>query len=95
MGKPGLGIGVVHFGRLKQRRDRRPGPATAVASGEETIFSRNCLGSDRSFNDVGVELDPAIGQETLEDVATRDGISKRFGKFRLSRNSRQGRFARE
>ena len=24
---------------------------------------RNCLGSDRSFKDVGIEIDPAVGQK--------------------------------
>lgn len=75
LGKPGPRIDVVHLRCLKERCDRRPSPSTSVAAGEETVLSRDRLGRDCTLNDVAVELNAAVGEETLEDGATRGGIA--------------------
>ncbi len=72
--EPGLGIDRIHFCRLQKCRDCRPCLAAAVAAGEETIFSCDRLRSDRSLDDVGVELDTAVGQKAFEDVTTLDRV---------------------
>ncbi len=90
-GKPGLRIDGIHLCCLQERRDRRPGPAAAVAASEEAIFPGDGLGSDSSLDNVGVELDAAVGQEALEYVATRYGIPESFGEFGFTRHPRQGR----
>lgn len=36
------------------------------------------------------EFDAAVGQEALEDGATRDGIAKRLSQFRFAGDPRQG-----
>jgi len=48
------------------------------------------LGPDCSLDDVGVELDAAIGQEALEDGATRDRVADRLGELRFAGDPRQG-----
>ena len=55
--------------------------STALATGEETVFSRNCLGPDRAFDDVGVDFDAPIGQEALQGFSagrSRSGSPRRF-----------------
>lgn len=44
---------------------------------EETIFPRDRLWPDCPLDSVGVDLGAPVCQETLEDVAARDGIAKR------------------
>jgi len=41
---------------------------------KETIFSCYRLRSDRSLDDVGVELDTAVREEAFEDVTTLDRV---------------------
>ncbi len=43
-----------------------------------------------TLDDVGVELDAAVGQEALEDGATRDGVADRLGELRFAGDPRQG-----
>jgi len=78
MGKPSLGIDGIHFCRLQHRR---PCPSAAVAAGEEAVLPDDGLGSDRPLNNVGVNLDAAVGQEALEELLTRDGVTQSLGEF--------------
>ncbi len=72
--QPGLGIDRIHLCSLQQRRDCRPCLAAAVAAGKETVFSCDRLRSDRSLDDVGVELDTAVREEAFEHVTTLDRV---------------------
>ena len=54
IGQPGERIDVIHFCRLQKGGDGCPRPATAIATREERIFSRYCLGSDGPFDNVGM-----------------------------------------
>jgi hypothetical protein len=74
-------IDVIHLSRLQQRGDGRPGPAAAVAAGEERVFSCDGLGPDRPLDGVGVDLDAAVTQESLKSAAPGCGIADRLGEF--------------
>lgn len=46
-------------------------------------------GADVSFDDVGVELDAAIIEETGEPVPMMQRVADRFGDRRLARDTRE------
>jgi len=48
------------------------------------IISRNRLGPDCSLDDVGVELDAAVGKKAFEDGTTRDRVAERLGQLRFA-----------
>lgn len=61
-----------------------------VRSGEEAVLPGDGPGSDGALDDVGVEFDQAIRQESLEDVAPGDGMADGLGQLRFARDARQG-----
>ena len=66
IGKIGLGLDVVQFAGLYQRRDDGPIFSTIIVTGEESILARQSLWAHRTLDDVGVELDAAIVEEAGE-----------------------------
>jgi hypothetical protein len=44
---------------------------------------------DGALDDVGVELDQAVSQEALEDLAPGNGVADGLGQLRLARDARQ------
>lgn len=81
LGEPSCRVDVIHPAGLEECGDGRPCAAAAVRSGEETVFSGDRLGPDGPLDDVGIDLDQAVGQEPLEDVAPGDGIAQGFGQL--------------
>ncbi|CCV11515.1 hypothetical protein MESS4_330064 [Mesorhizobium sp. STM 4661] len=75
LGEPSERIDTVHFGGLQKGRDSRPLVSAAVAACKKRILSDDCLGPDRPLNDIGVDLDAAVGQEALEDSPPGRGVS--------------------
>ena len=55
--------------------------AAAVGAREECVFSVQGDRPDRAFDDVGVDLDAAIVEESGQALATRERIADRFGEF--------------
>ena len=82
-------VDAVHFRRGEQRGDRRPGPPTTIGAGEQCILARNGLRSDRAFDDVGVDLDTAIGKEALERSAAAQGVADGLGQLGFARQAWQ------
>jgi hypothetical protein len=82
-------IDVIHLRGLQQRGDGCPGPATAVAASEQSIFSREGLRPDRPLDGIGVDLDAAVAQEALEGGASGCGIADRLGEFGFARQAGQ------
>ena len=66
--KVGKGLDAVDFAGLDQGRNAAPGYAAFVVAGEERILAIDGDGADQIFNPVGVDLDPAVGQEGLQAV---------------------------
>jgi hypothetical protein len=66
---------VIHFRRLQQGGDGCLGPATALATREQHIFSRYCLGSDGTFDNVGIDFDTAIEEKAPEDLPSGGGVA--------------------
>jgi hypothetical protein len=54
IGKVGLGLDVVQFAGLYQRRDDGPIFRTIIVTGEESILERQSLWAHRTLDDVGV-----------------------------------------
>ena len=90
LGQPRCWIDVVHPACLQEGGDSGPRAAASVRSGEEAVLARDGLGPDGAFDDVGVELDQAVGQEAFEDVAPGDGVADGLGQLRFARDARQG-----
>jgi hypothetical protein len=84
---------VIHFRRLQQGGDGCLGPATALATREQHIFSRYCLGSDGAFDNIGIDFDTAVEQKAPEDLPSGGGVADRLGQF--CKNPRQFCFERK
>lgn len=89
VGEPDQWTDLVHSGRRQQGRDVRPCSAATIAAGEQVVLARNRLRSDRALDGIGIDFDPAVGEEALECAAPRDGIADRFGKLRFARQFQQ------
>src|SRR4029077_6902317 len=61
--------------------DGCPRPATAMATREERIFSRYCLGSDGPFDNVGIDFDTAVEEEAPENLPSGGGVADRLASF--------------
>jgi len=57
--------------------------AAAVGTGEECILAIDGNGSDRPFDDVGIDLDTAVVEEAGEPFPLREGVADRLGKLCL------------
>src|SRR5262249_32889417 len=75
IGKIGLGLDVVQFAGLYQRRDDGPIFSTIIVTGEESILARQSLWAHRTLDDVGVELDAAIVEEAGEAVPVPEAVA--------------------
>lgn len=84
LGEPGERIDTIHFAGLQKGRDSRLCVSAAVAACEERILSDDCLGPDCPLDDIGVDLDAAVGQEALEDSPPGRGVADRLGQLRFS-----------
>lgn len=60
LGQPRDGVDVVHLTGLQEGGDSGPCATSAIRSGEQAVFSRDCLGSDGALDNVGIELNAAI-----------------------------------
>lgn len=63
--RPSKWIDVVHL-LFAGASQWSPRSATAVAAGNSTILPCDGLGPDRPLDNVGADLDTAVGEETLE-----------------------------
>ena len=83
VGEVGLRIDGVEFAGFDQRGDDRPVLATAVGAGEERILTIEGDGADGAFDDVGVDLDAAIVEESGEPFPSRERVADRLGELGL------------
>src|SRR5678815_4024555 len=83
VGEVGLRIDGVEFAGFDQRGDDRPVLATAVGAGEERILTIEGDGADGAFDDVGVDLDAAMVEESGEPFPSRERVADRLGELGL------------
>ncbi|KHL24241.1 hypothetical protein PK98_14785 [Croceibacterium mercuriale] len=79
-GEPGLRINAVQLGGFDERGDHRPVLATFVRAGEERVLAAQRERTDRSFDRVSVELDPAVIEEAGQPLPAGERIADRLGK---------------
>ena len=63
--------------------------AAAVGAGEQSIFAIEGDRADRTFDCVGIDLDPAVVEEAAEALPTREGIADRLGELALLAEERE------
>lgn len=76
-------VDAVELGGFYERSDGRPVLATTVGTGEERILSIEGDWSDRAFDDVGVDLDAAIIEESTKSSPARQWVADCFGELAL------------
>lgn len=81
VGEVSLGIDSVELGGFDQRGDDGPVFAAAIGTGEERVLAIEGNGADRTFDNVGVDLDAAIVDESGQPLPAGEGIADRFGKL--------------
>src|SRR5438132_14434495 len=59
----GLRIDAVHLAGFDERGDDRPVVTTAIGAGEEVVLAAKCDRTDRTLDDIGVDLDAAVVEE--------------------------------
>lgn len=68
-------IDAIHRRGGRQGGYGGPGPTTAIGADERRVLARNCLRPDCTFDDIGVDLDTAIGKEALESGTAGQGLA--------------------
>src|SRR3954447_48308 len=63
VGQVGPGLDADKLASLNQRRKRRPGRGAAVRAREESIFPGESQRAHAALDHVGVDLNPAVGEE--------------------------------
>ena len=89
VGEIGLRIDAVQFAGLDERRDASPVLRSLVMTCEECIFAIEHNGPDAPLDNIGVELDTAVFEETGEAVPMVQGITDGVGDQRLARDARE------
>ena len=87
IGEIGLALDAVKFATLDQRGKDGPIFGAIIVPGEESILSGERLRAHGPLDDVGVELDAAIIEETDEAVPVIEAIAENLGNLRLARHS--------
>jgi hypothetical protein len=73
VGQIGLRIDATEFAGLDQRSDDGPVLTAAVGAGEECVLAVERNRSDRSFDDIAVDLDATVVEEAGQAFPVRQG----------------------
>src|SRR5271166_1861353 len=84
IGEIGLRVDVVELAALDQRGDASPVRGSLVMAGEERILAIEYDRPDSAFDDVGVELDAAVVEETRETIPVVQAVTDILGDWRLT-----------
>jgi hypothetical protein len=68
VGEISLGIDVVQFAGLNEGREDRPMLAAAIGAGEQWILSIKGERTNGAFDDVGIDLDASVLDESAEPL---------------------------
>ena len=74
------GFNAVEFGHLDEKAEGRPSGTAAIRTGEQMILAAECNGTDRTLDNVGVDLDAAVIEEQAEGGPAGKGIADAVGK---------------
>ena len=72
VGEVGVRFDADELAGLDQRGDDGPMLAAAVGAGEECVFAVQRDRPDRAFDDIGVDIDTAVVEETGQAFPPRD-----------------------
>ena len=84
VGEVCLRIDAVQFTGFNERSDTGPIFGPVIVASEECIFSIQNNRADASLDNVGVELDAAVIEESSEPVPVVQGIADVFGDRRFA-----------
>ena len=83
------GIEAAHLGALDQRGEDRPGSGAGIRPGEQGVLPGGCHDPMQALDGIGVQLDPAIGQEDAQAVPVAQHVADRLGHRHLAGDARQ------
>ena len=83
VGEIGVRIDAVELAGFDQRGDDSPIFPAAIRAGEESVLAIEGDGPDRTLDCIGVDLDPAVVEETGEAVPVRERVADRLGELAL------------
>ena len=83
VGQVGLGVDAVQLAGPDERGQHGPVLGATVGAGEEMVLPPEGQGSDGALDDVVVDLDLAIIQETGQAFPAGQGIADRLGELAL------------
>ena len=86
VGEVCLRVDAVELGGFDDRSDGRPVLTAAIGTSEERILAIQRTGTDGAFNDVGVDLDPAVVEKARQTRPARERVADCFGEFALLAN---------
>ena len=84
VGEVGLRIDAVQFAGLDQRGNAGPILRPLIVAGEQCILAIEHDRTDAAFDDVGIEFDAAVIEETDEPVPVIQAITALVGDRRLA-----------
>src|SRR6266704_5794078 len=80
----GLRIDAVYLAGFDERGDDRPVLATAVGAGEEVVLAAERDRTNRTLDNVGVDLDAPVVEEAGKAVPARERVADGCGDGRLA-----------
>jgi hypothetical protein len=89
IGEVGLWIDAAQFASFDERSNAGPVLRPLIVASEQCVFSIENNRAHASFDDIGVELDAAVVEETGEPVPVVQGIADVFGDRRLGGDARE------
>src|SRR5512136_2494682 len=88
-GQVSVRIDAIELTGFNQGSDNCPILPAAIRAREERVLPIERNGADRTLDNVGVDLDAPVVEETLQAVPARQGIADSFGKLRLLADERE------
>src|SRR5690606_3570847 len=82
-GQPAVRVDSIEFAALDKRGDHRPVVAAFVRTGEQSILPVEREGTDRTLDNVAVDVDAAIAQEAGQAIPADECVAGRFAKLAL------------
>src|SRR6185436_17983229 len=80
----GLRIDAVHFASFDERGNDRPMLAATVGASEEMVLAAERDRTDRTLDDIGVDVDAAVIKEAGKTIPARERVADRRGDGRLA-----------
>ena len=74
----------MHFCRVQERREDRPGLSAALVAAEQTVLFSDADRSDRSLHGVGVRLQPTVVEERRQPLPALEHVVDRLDQRRLA-----------